>query len=173
MKAKSCLHKRSPNNHDDNNEIYHHPQQVGEFRQDEHPQQQNLKAKLSKAKNDKKKKRRRVFTFVSCFVSASSYGGAPVWIVAVAKAWGWCGLVRDAGHGLDGAAKEASIGRALPEGPGASPLVGHGAESEAGCRLGRKAAAQCLDLFRDEGGGGDVCVTEITDLLQGLACRWQ
>lgn len=96
---------------------------------------------------------------------ASSYGGAPVWIVAIAEAWCWCGLVRDAGHGLDGAAEEASIGRALSEGPGASPLVGHGAESKAGCCLGRKAAAQCLDLFGDEGGGGDVCVTEIADLL--------
>lgn len=96
---------------------------------------------------------------------ASSYGGAPVWIVAIAEAWGWCGLVWDAGHGLDGTAEEASIGRALPEGPGASPLVGHGAESEAGCCLGRKATAQCLDLFGDEGSGGDVCVTEITDLL--------
>lgn len=104
---------------------------------------------------------------------ASSYGGAPVWIIAIAEAWGWCGLVRDVGHGLNGAAEEASVRRTLPEGTGASPLVGHGAKSKARCCLSRKAAAQCLDLFRDEGGGGDVCVTEIADLLQGLTCRRQ
>lgn len=103
----------------------------------------------------------------------SSYGGAPVWIVAVAEAWGWCRLVRDAGHGLDGAAEEASIGCTLSEWPSASPLVRHGTKSKARCGLGRKAAAQCLDLFGDEGGGGNVCVAEITDLLQGLACSWQ
>lgn len=138
----SHVYTRSPNNHDNNNEFYHHPQQVGEFRQDEQPQQQKkLKSKkaLKKQKKKKKdnKKRRRVFTFGSCFDCASSYGGAPVWIIAIAEAWGWCGLVRDAGHGLDGTAEEASVGRTLPERPGASPRVGHGAESEAGCCLGR------------------------------------
>lgn len=58
MKAKSCLHKRSPNNHDDNNEIYHHPQQVGEFRQDEYPNSKTKKQSFSKAKKDNKQKKK-------------------------------------------------------------------------------------------------------------------
>lgn len=35
--------------------------------------------------------------------------------------------------------------------------------------FGREAAAEGLDLLGDEGGGGDVGVTEIADLLQCLA----
>ena len=35
--------------------------------------------------------------------------------------------------------------------------------------FGREAAAEGLDLLRDEGGGGDVGVAEIADLLECLA----
>lgn len=96
------------------------------------------------------------------------YGGAPVWVVAVAEAGRWRGLVGDAGHGLDGTAEEAAVGRSLAEGPGA-PRLRHASEGETGCRFGRQAAAQRLDLLGDEGGGGDVSVAEVADLLQRLS----
>lgn len=39
--------------------------------------------------------------------------------------------------------------------------------------FGGEAAAQGLDLLGDEGGGGDVGVAEVADLLQGLARAWE
>lgn len=102
----------------------------------------------------------------------ASYGRAPVGVVAVAVAGRGGGLVRDGGHCLDGAAEEAPVGGALPEGP-PSPVVLHRPEVEAGRGLGGQAAAERLDLLGDEGGGGDVCVAEVADLLQGLARRGQ
>lgn len=41
------------------------------------------------------------------------------------------------------------------------------------CSFGREAAAEGLDLLRDEGGGGDVGVAEVADLLECLACGRQ
>lgn len=105
---------------------------------------------------------------MSSFPSRCSlYGGAPVRVIAVAEVGGRGGLIRDAGHCLDGAAKEATVGGSLPEGP-PSPVVLDGPEGEAGRRFGGKAAAESLDLLGDEGGGGDVRVAEVADLLQGL-----
>lgn len=98
----------------------------------------------------------------------SSYGRAPVRVVAVAEVGSRGGLVRDGRHGLYGAAEEASVGGALPE--GSSPVVLHGAVGEAAAAgLGREAAAEGLDLLGDESGGGDVRVAEVADLLEGLA----
>lgn len=54
----------------------------------------------------------------------------------------------------------------------ASSVLRHTAKSEARGSLCRECAAKSLDLLWDEGGGGDVSVSEITDLLQGLSC-WQ
>lgn len=102
----------------------------------------------------------------------SLYGGAPVWVIAVAEVGGRGGLIWYAGHCLDGAAKEAAVGGPLPEGP-PSPVVLHGPEGEAGRRFGRQAAAESLDLLGDEGGGGDVSVAEVTNLLQGLPGGWE
>lgn len=129
----------------------------------------NSKA-FRKSKNDNKDDEYLHLDPVLC-VFISSYGCSPVGVITIAEAGGWRRLIRNAGHGFDGAAEEATIWRTLPEGPRASPLLRHGTESEARSRLGRKAAAQRLDLFRDERSCGDVCVTEIADLLQGLAPR--
>ena len=49
-------------------------------------------------------------------------------------------------------------------------MVLHGAVGEAPAGLGREAPAEGLNLLGDEGGGGDVRVAEVADLLEGLAC---
>lgn len=54
----------------------------------------------------------------------------------------------------------------------ASSVLRRAAESEPRGRFSGQRAAKSLDLLWDEGGGGDVRVPEITDLLQCLAC-WQ
>jgi len=56
----------------------------------------------------------------------------------------------------------------VPE--GASSVLGHTAEGEARSSFSRQRAAQSLDLLWYEGGCGDVSVSEVTDLLQRLAC---
>lgn len=149
--------------------ILFHPRPVSEFGWDE-----RAPSRRAKPRENDNRKGTFVFTYISFLFSThrprnpcSLYGGAPVWVVAVAEVGGRGGLIRDAGHCLDGAAKEAAVGGPLPEGP-PSPVVLHGPEGEAGCRFGRQAAAESLDLLRDEGGGGDVCVAEVADLLQGL-----
>ena len=114
----------------------------------------------------------RVRIFAGVTRRLTLYGRAPVGVVAVAEAGRRGGLVRDGGHCLDGAAEEASVGGSLPEGP-PSPVVLHRPEVEPGRGLGGEAATQRLDLLRDEGGGGDVRVAEVADLLQGLTRRRQ
>lgn len=47
-----------------------------------------------------------------------------------------------------------------------------GGESSGG-GFGGEAAAEGLDLLGDEGGGGDVGVAEVADLLEGLTCGGQ
>lgn len=115
-------------------------------------------------------------------LSNASYRGAPVWIVAVSKVGSWtCGLVGDGGHCLNGAAEEATVGCPLPErAHPASPVVLQDAPAAAtetsgksGGGFGGEAAAEGLDLLGDEGGGGDVGVAEIADLLECLACGGQ
>lgn len=127
---------------------------------------------LPKPRKNDNQKRTFVFTLIPFLISlaqdpCSLYGGAPVRVIAIAEAGGRGGLIRDAGHCLDRAAEEAAIGGPLSEGP-PSPVVLHGPEGEAGCRFGGQAAAKSLDLLGDESGGGDVRVTEVADLLQGL-----
>lgn len=43
------------------------------------------------------------------------------------------------------------------------------ASGKSGSGFGREAAAEGLDLLGDEGGGGDVGVAEVADLLECLA----
>ena len=105
--------------------------------------------------------------------------GAPIRIVAVSKVGSRSGgLVWDGRHCFDGTPEEATIGRPLPERP--SPVILQSASAtpaahpetrggEPGGGFGGEAAAQRLDLFGDEGGGGDVRVAEVADLLEGLA----
>lgn len=111
---------------------------------------------------------------------SSSYRGAPVWIVAVSKVGSWaCGLVGDGGHCFNGAAEEATVGGPLPERTHpASPVVLEAAAAtetsgKSSGGFGREAAAEGLDLLGDEGGGCDVGVAEIADLLECLARGWQ
>lgn len=103
------------------------------------------------------------------------YGGTPIRIVAVSKVGLRSGLVRDPRHGLNGAPEEAAIRGTLPEGspttttPAAGTVILDGSVREAApAGLGGQAAAQRLDLLGDEGGGGDVRVAEVADLLQRL-----
>lgn len=77
-------------------------------------------------------------------------------------------MVRDGRHCFDGAPEEAPIGGPVPE--RASSVLRHAAEGETRSGFSRQRAAQSLDLLRYEGGGGDVSVSEVTDLLQCLAC---
>lgn len=117
----------------------------------------------------------------NCFLDYSSYRGAPVWIIAVSKVGSWtCRLVGDGGHCFDGAAEEATIRGPLPERPhstspvvleDSTPTTETGGKSSSG--FGREAAAEGLDLLGDEGGGGDVGVAEIADLLESLASGGQ
>lgn len=155
--------------------ILFHPRPVDEFGRDK--QAPSRRAKVKRKRQPKRNICIYIYLFF-CFRTRrlgnpfSLYGGAPVRVVAVAKAWGRGGLIRDAGHCLDGAAKEAAVGGPLPEGP-PSPVVLHGPKGEAGCRFGRQATAESLDLLGDEGGGGDVSVAEVADLLQGLPGGWE
>lgn len=52
-----------------------------------------------------------------------------------------------------------------------APATEPGGKSSGG--FGREAAAEGLDLLGDEGGGGDVGVAEIADLLESLASGGQ
>lgn len=52
-----------------------------------------------------------------------------------------------------------------------TPTTETGGKSSSG--FGREAAAEGLDLLGDEGGGGDVGVAEIADLLESLASGGQ
>lgn len=52
-----------------------------------------------------------------------------------------------------------------------APTPETGGKSSGG--FGREAAAEGLDLLGDEGGGGDVGVAEIADLLESLASGGQ
>lgn len=108
------------------------------------------------------------------------YGGAPIWIIAISKVGSWtCGLVGNGGHSFNGAAEEATIGGPLPERPNpTSPVVLETASTtktggESSGSFGRKATAKGLDLLGDEGGGGDVGVAEIADLLKCLTSSGQ
>ncbi len=149
--------------------ILFHPHPVGKFVWDE-----QAPSRRAKPRENDNRKGPFVFTYISFLFSThrprnpcSLYGGAPVRVVAVAEVGGWGRLIWDAGHCLDGAAKETAVGGPLPEVP-PSPVVLHGPEGEAGRRFGRQGAAESLDLLGDEGGGGDVRVAEVADLLQGL-----
>lgn len=116
------------------------------------------------------------------FRSCSSYRGAPVWIVAVSEVGSRaCGLVGDGGHCFNGAAKEATIGCPLPErAHPASPVVledttttSETSGEPGGGGFGGEAAAEGLNLLGNKGGGGDVGVAEVADLLECLACSGQ
>lgn len=164
-----------PTNHNDNNDHFIPSSSCRRVRSG---QASSIAKSKSQEKTTTEKEHLYLHISLFCFQtrrlgnSFSLYGGAPVRVVAIAKAWGRGGLIRDAGHCLDGAAKEAAVGGPLPEGP-PSPVVLHGPKGEAGCRFGRQAAAESLDLLGDEGGGGDVSVAEIADLLQGLPGGWE
>lgn len=115
-------------------------------------------------------------------LSNSSYRGAPVWIIAISKVGSWtCGLVGDGGHCFNGAAEEATVGGPLPERAYSTssvvledaPATATETSGKSSNGFGREAAAKGLDLLGDEGGGGDVGVAEIADLLEGLACGRQ
>lgn len=90
-------------------------------------------------------------------------------------------MIGDRGHCFNGAAEEATIRGPLPERTHtASPVVLEDTPATAtetsgksGGGFSREAAAEGLDLLGDEGGGGDVSVAEITDLLQCLASSRQ
>lgn len=130
------------------------------------------------------------FFFLRCFLPHPrtnrsldyvSYRGAPVWIVAVSKVGSrTCRLVGDGGHCFDGAAEEATIWGPLSErAHSTSPMVLEDSTPASETRgkssggFGRETAAEGLDLLGDEGGGGDVGVAEIADLLESLASSGQ
>lgn len=98
-----------------------------------------------------------------------SYGRASVRVIAQIEPQGGSRLIRNRWHCFDRTPEKAPVRSPVPK--RASSVLRHTAESEARGSLGWERAAKSLDLLWDERGGGDVSVSEITDLLQGLSCR--